>query len=145
MASDNRFKPLDELISLHGKIALVTGAASSIGRAIAYRFAEAGAKLYLIDINEQGIRKLAEELRDKFTADTEVFRVDLSSKEEIDTLWERLTGREPDILVNNAGIYVFRDFLEVDKGFLEKILNVNLNAAFWMCQYMIKRRKGKGG
>ncbi len=145
MSSDSMFKPLSELISLHNKIMLITGAASGIGKAIAYRSAEAGAKLYLVDIDGQGLRKLAKELRDMFSSEVEVFRVDLSSKEEIDALWEELAGREPDILVNNAGVYIFRDFLEVDEDFLEKILDVNLNAVFWMCQHMIKRRRGKGG
>ena len=75
----------------------------------------------------------------------EVFKVDLSRKEEIDHLWDSLKGREPDILVNNAGIYLFKDFLEVNEGFLEKVMGVNLMAVFWMCQHMIRARRGRGG
>jgi len=138
-------KPLVELISLKGKKSLVTGSASGIGRAIAVRLAEAGSDLYLVDIDEGSLRELREEIRGSYGVDAEVFRVDLSRKEEIDRLWSIIEGREPDVLVNNAGIYVFRDFLEVDEELLERTLSVNLKAVFWMCQHMIKQRQGRGG
>jgi len=48
-------KPLSELISLEGKRALITGSAVGIGRAMAYRFAEAGADLELVDMNKKGL------------------------------------------------------------------------------------------
>ena len=137
-------KPLNVLISLRSKKTLITGAASGIGEAIALRFAEAGAYLYLVDINEEGLRAVAGKVSE-LGVGAEVFKVDLSRKEEIDRLWVSLRGREPDILVNNAGIYLFKDFLEVNEGFLEKVINVNLTAVFWMCQHMIRSRKGRGG
>jgi len=130
---------------LRGKKALITGAASGIGEAIAYRFAEAGADLYLVDIDIEGLKRVKERIESAFGSKVEVFKVDLSSKEEIDNLWSELEGREPDILVNNAGIYVFKDFLEVDESLLDKVMKVNLYAVFWMCQHMISRRRGKGG
>ena len=138
-------KSIYDLISLKGKRVLITGAASGIGKAISYRLAEAGADLYLVDINEKDLIILKNELYEKYKVDVEEFIVDLSKKKNIDELWKMIEGREPDILVNNAGIYLFKDFIEVDERFLEKILNVNLNAVFWMCQYMIKTRKDKGG
>jgi 3-oxoacyl-[acyl-carrier protein] reductase len=137
-------KPLSELISLKGKRALVTGRAVGIGKAMAYRFAEAGADLELIDINKQGLTALEKELS-RFKVEINIHEVDLSQKEEIDILWERLNGKEPDILVNNAGLYPFKDFLKVDDAFLKKIMDINLNSAFWMCHHMTKRRLKGGG
>ncbi|MCD6235589.1 MAG: SDR family oxidoreductase [Thaumarchaeota archaeon] len=137
-------KPLSRLISLKGKRALITGAAAGIGEAITYRFAEAGADLELVDIDREGLENVGMEAS-KFGVKVNTHVVDLSKKKEIDALWEKLNGREPDILVNNAGTYPFKDFLEVDEEFLEKVLNVNLNSVFWMCQHMIKRRLKKGG
>lgn len=133
-----------ELLSLEGKTALITGAAAGIGEATAARLTELGAGLYLVDINEDGLRRVTELVR-REGGEAEYFIVDLSRKGDIDTLWGRLRGREPDILINNAGVYVFRDFLELDEETLRKTLAVNLEAVTWMCQHMIRSRMGKGG
>lgn len=94
--------PLNKLISLNGKTALITGSGAGIGKAIAYRFAEAGANLELVDIDEQALLNLKTHLG-RFNIKTNIHKVDPSSKREIDVLWEKLAGKEPDILVNNAG------------------------------------------
>jgi NAD(P)-dependent dehydrogenase (short-subunit alcohol dehydrogenase family) len=137
-------KPLSELISLKGKRALITGSALGIGKAMAHRFAEAGADLELVDINERGLRAVAGELS-KFGVEINIHKVDISRKEEIDALWERLKGKEPDILVNNAGIYPFKEFLAVDDAFFNKVMDINLKSVLLMCQHMIKRRLKRGG
>jgi len=136
--------PLSELISLKGKKALITGSALGIGKAMAYRFAEAGADLELVDMNERGLRTVAKELS-RFGVEINIHKVDLSSKEEIAALWEKLKGKGPDILVNNAGIYPFKNFLEVDDAFFSKVMDINLKSALLMCQHMIKSRLKKGG
>ena len=137
-------KPLSELISLKGKKALITGSALGIGKAMAYRFAEAGADLELVDINERGLKAVARELS-KPELEINIHKVDLSQAEEIDALWEELKGQEPDVLVNNAGIYPFKDFLEVDDAFFSKVMDINLKSVLLMCQHMIGRRLKKGG
>ncbi|MBI4285821.1 MAG: SDR family oxidoreductase [Chloroflexi bacterium] len=135
--------PLAELVSLKGKRSLITGAAAGIGKAIAYRFAEAGSTLDLVDINLEGLQRTRAEL----PPDTKVnlHQLDLCQRESIEALWDTLSGKEPDILVNNAGIYPFQNFLEVDDAFLQRIMDINLNCVFRMCQQMIRRRKGRGG
>lgn len=143
-SGEKKTKDLMELISLRGKIALVTGAASGIGRAIAHRFAEAGADLDLVDLDAEKLENTKKELA-KFNVKINVHKVDLSRKSEIDQLWRALEGKEPDILVNNAGIYPLRDFLELDEAFLQKVLDINLNSVLWMCQKMIKSRGKRGG
>jgi len=137
-------KPLSELISLQGKRALITGSAVGIGRAMAYRFAEAGADLELVDMNKRGLGLVRNELS-RLGSKIDIYKVDLSKEEEIGALWEELSGKEPDVLVNNAGIYPFKNFLEIDDAFLSKVLAINLRSALLMCQHMIKRRLKKGG
>ncbi len=78
---------LAELVSLSGKRALITGSGSGIGKAIAYRFAEAGASLQLVDIKEESLVAVKEELK-QFNMDISVHKVNLSKKEEIDSLWK---------------------------------------------------------
>ncbi len=144
MISGMSLPSLSDLVSLKGKTAIVTGAASGIGKATALRLAEAGASLQLLDIDYDGLVKVKDEVS-RYRVEAEIFKVDLSNKGEIDNFWNSIKGREPDILVNNAGIYVFKDFVDVDEMFLDKIMKVNLYSMFWMCQHMVKSRSGRGG
>lgn len=137
-------KPLSELVSLSGERALVTGSAMGIGRAVAFRLAEAGADLELVDVNEKKLNEVKADLS-MFNVEIGIHTIDLSKKEEIDVLWNELDGKEPSILVNNAGIYPFISFLKIDDDSLRKVLEINLNSVFWMCRYMIERRLKKGG
>jgi NAD(P)-dependent dehydrogenase (short-subunit alcohol dehydrogenase family) len=142
--SEKNLRPLGELISLKGKRALITGAAAGIGRAMAFRFAEAGSELDLVDINGGDLAVLEEELNGS-SAEIHTHIVDLSRKEEIDTLWMTLKREEPDILINNAGVYPIKNFVEVDEAFLNRVFSINFNSVFWMCQHMVKARKDDGG
>ncbi len=81
----------------------------------------------------------------EFGVDVNLHRVDLSRKVGVDALWEGLRGREPTVLVNNAGVYWFRDFTEVDEGFYEKVMAINIHSVFWMCQNFVRLRKEQGG
>jgi NAD(P)-dependent dehydrogenase (short-subunit alcohol dehydrogenase family) len=137
-------KTIAELIDLKGKTAIITGAANGIGEAISKRLAEAGSKLILIDIDQHKLEEFAGSLRGKgYTVD--YYLLDLSAKEGIDEFWRKIDGSNVDILVNNAGIYPFQNFMELDYLALEKVMQVNLYSVIWMCQNMIRYRKGKGG
>lgn len=135
---------LENLISLRGKRALITGAASGIGKAMASRFAEAGADLDLVDVNASALARVKESLV-AHGVGLRVHVVDLSQKDKIDGLWDALAGSEPDILVNNAGIYPFKKFLDADETFSRNVMEVNLFSVYWMCQRMIRQRGKRGG
>ncbi|MBN2073771.1 MAG: SDR family oxidoreductase [Actinobacteria bacterium] len=122
----------------------MSGAASGIGRAISYRFAEAGSDLILLDIDEKGLQKTLE-LLDIFKCDRQTFITDLSRKEEIDLFWEKIGEDAPDILINNAGIYPFKKYLKVDEIFYARTMEINLNSVFWMCQNFIRKKEKTGG
>lgn len=137
-------RPSTQLLSMSGRHILITGAASGIGKAMAARFADAGADLLLVDNDKILLEQTAKEL-DHTGTQIITCIVDLEHKAQIDRFWKDLQGEIPDTLINNAGCYPMQDYLEVTAGFLEKILRVNLEAAIWMCQHFIESRKGKGG
>jgi NAD(P)-dependent dehydrogenase (short-subunit alcohol dehydrogenase family) len=140
----NKAENVAHLLSLSGKRALITGAAAGIGRAIAAQFAQAGADLELADIAEAALQETVESLA-KYPVDATSHVIDVSNADQRKALWDGFADAVPDILVNNAGIYPFKDFLDVDKALYEKVLAVNLDAVYWMCQEMIGRRLKAGG
>ena len=134
-----------EAVSFTGKTVLITGASSGIGQATALRFAEAGARLYLLGPHADGLDQTV-----KMCAKTDcqhlVYEIDLSDKAKIDEFWDKIDDNDlPDVIVNNAGIYPIMDYLKVDEDFLKKILDTNMNSAFWMCQSYIEKRGKLGG
>ena len=135
---------LEQLITLKGKRALITGSAAGIGKAIAFRFAEAGAGLELVDIDPESLAATKNELAD-FETEARIHVVDVSNKKEIDKLWVTLDRDVPDILVNNAGIYPFKQFLDVDETLYHQVMETNLSSVYWMCQHMIRKRLRSGG
>ena len=88
----SELKTLSQLISLSGKIALITGSASGIGKAMACRFAEAGADLVLVDLDEERLKVTCGELS-KHNVKVSSHKVDLCKKAEIDALWNTLKGK----------------------------------------------------
>jgi 3-oxoacyl-[acyl-carrier protein] reductase len=130
---------LSDLLAFSGKSVLITGAAAGMGAATAKRFAEAGAKLLLLDIDEARLQAVQKTLM-QGEIEIDIYPIDLGNKEEIDRFWEDLDRDEPDILINNAGIFPFNDFLHTDEEFVQKVLDVNLLSVYWMCQYYIRRR-----
>ena len=135
---------INNLISLKGKTAIITGAGVGIGKAIAKIFAEAGADLILLDMNGEGLEKNKKELENSGCR-VDNYVVDVSEKKQIDDFWNGLGKKQPDILINNAGIYPFLDYLKIDEKSLARVMDVNLNSMFWMCQHFVRLKGKKGG
>lgn len=114
---------------LRGKWALVTGAASGIGRAIAVQLAEEGMRLYLIDVDQVGLARVAMELRSKSVEVVER-RCDLTSPAEVsDAAADALQcSGGIDLLVNNAGITYYGRTTEMSAEHWDRLMAVNLHA-----------------
>lgn len=137
---------LQQLFSLDGNIALVTGASGGIGSALAHGLAMAGASVAL---NGRSRDKLSE-VREQITAaggTADVFPADLSKLEEIPRLVSAVVehfGRL-DVLVNCAGINQRQPILEVTPETYEAISNLNLRAAYFLSQAALPRIAEQGG
>ena len=80
---------MEKLFNLDGKLSIVTGAASGLGKAIATGLAECGSDVIIVDRNGEGLMNTEEELK-KFGKEIINFKTDLSSLEDIDKLFEKV-------------------------------------------------------
>lgn len=119
--------------SLANKSALITGAAGGLGKAIAEKFLKAGAKVLIVDINEDRLKSASEEL--SAHGEVHVIKADItqeeSVKEVINAAVAKLGGL--DVLVNNAGIMDHFDPVgTLEKGLWDRVIAVNLTAPMLM-------------
>jgi 2-deoxy-D-gluconate 3-dehydrogenase len=122
---------IPDLFRLDGKIALVTGAATGLGAAIAIGLAQAGATVAC-----HGNRRAAEQTAEEIGGDSAAFQADLSSTSGAQQLFSEVTARfgHLDILVNNAGM-ILRDAAEdFTLEAWQQVLQVNLTSVFQLCQ-----------
>jgi NAD(P)-dependent dehydrogenase (short-subunit alcohol dehydrogenase family) len=131
---------------LHGKVCVITGAASGIGRATAERFAAEGARLVLADIQEAPLLALAETLR---TSGTDVAAVigDVSLVDDARAMIQAALDRfgTLDILVANAGIIPLGDILESDVAIWDQVMAVDGRGMWLTCKYAIEAMQETGG
>lgn len=124
--------------SLNGKVAVVTGAGSGIGRAIALRLAEDTARIAIFDINLEGAEETAKQIRD--AGGTAIaLNVDCSDKAAIKAAADRIRQELGPIaiLVNNAGIAPFTPFLETEDDLFDKCVRINLRGPWLMTKELL--------
>lgn len=133
-------------MSLDGSVALVTGAANGIGRAIALRLARDGADVGLADLDENGLSALAAEIH-KLGRRSVICRTDVSDRDQVQSAVEvtadQLGGFH--IMVNNAGIVHVESLLDIEPASAEKILRVNLLGVLWGIQSAARMFRLRGG
>lgn len=125
-------------MEFQGKIALVTGGASGIGKATVMELARNGALVICADINETTGRALVEEAgRSKLNVEYEP--IDMTDSASVRRCAAAVTARHPkiDILVNAAGFSVFHPFLETPPDYLDKVIAGNLTGALHLTQALL--------
>ncbi|KAI2793550.1 4-formylbenzenesulfonate dehydrogenase TsaC1/TsaC2 [Penicillium oxalicum] len=131
---------------LQGKVAIVTGAGSGFGAAIARRYGEEGAKVLVADINVQG----GEQVAAQNSSDLKFQRMDVTRRED----WEAIVDRafsefgRLDIVVNNAGTsYRNKPTVEVTEDEWERVFNVNVKSIYLAANVVMPKfiEQGQGG
>ena len=135
------------MTKIRGSRALITGAASGIGRLLATEMGKAGASLVLWDIDARGLSEARDELRGA-GCDADIYVCDLTRRDDIESVAAETLDRSGpvDILVNNAGIVSGKTLLEISPAEIERTFQVNALALFWTAKAflpgMLERNSG---
>jgi meso-butanediol dehydrogenase/(S,S)-butanediol dehydrogenase/diacetyl reductase len=127
---------------LKNKRVLITGGAGGIGSATAKRFLEEGSRVFILDQDAEAcelIRKDLPSLEATLTADVSKVNELEKAFSDLDNICQGL-----DILINNAGISIRHNFLDIKPEEWTRVIDINLNGAFYVAQAAAKRMKAQG-
>jgi hypothetical protein len=134
-------------MKLKDRVAIVTGAAKGIGWGIAKIFVQEGAKVVIVDWDEENGEKTTKELR-KAGGDCSFSKCDVSNEEQVNAMVRKAmdTYGRIDILVNNAGVGVYKSFTDATMADWDRALNVNLKGQVLCSRAVVPhmRTLGKG-
>ena len=133
-------------MDLKGKVALITGASSGIGRDIAIGLAKEGCKLVIVGTSENRLKEVENEIK-KNRSQVLLLIADLNRKESIDLIIKETLKvfKKINIIINNAGVLFDSDFLDITEEQWDITLNVNLKAAFLLSQKVLSIMKEQNG
>jgi NAD(P)-dependent dehydrogenase (short-subunit alcohol dehydrogenase family) len=133
-------------MKLAGKVALVTGGAAGIGRAIALRFAREGAAVAIVDVDEPGARAVATEIEGA-GGRALALRGDVAREADVAAAVAATVDRlgALDVLVNNAGVNVMKTAETASEADWSRALDVDLKGAWLGCKHALPHLKRRGG
>ena len=134
----------DQLFSLSGKTAVVTGGASGIGQSISQLFARRGATVIVLDMNEEAANDLTERLKAEGHNVIAVL-CDVSSSESVEEAFQYLPTGQLDILINNAGVAHVGNIEQTTREDFDRIYDINVKGVFNCSKVAIPLMKEQGG
>ncbi len=129
------------MFSLKGKSAVITGGGSGIGKAISMLFAKQGAKVYILELNEESAQQTVEEI--KAFGEAQAFSCDVSKQDQVLATFAKM--EKVDILVNNAGIAHVGNLEKTAEADFERVYQVNVKGAYNCLYAAIPMMKKSGG
>lgn len=139
-------RPITDLISLQGRVAVITGGASGIGLGVAFRLAEAGARVALLDIDDDRGREASNDLA-KAGHNADYYHCDVTSGTQCKEVTERIMADlgQIDILFNNAGVAIRKNTVELAEEEWDLALNVSLKGTYLLSHHVIPHMIEGGG
>ena len=134
-------------MKLKDKVAIVTGAGTGIGRAIALAYVQEGASVVLVGRTQETLAKVAEEVV-ALGGEALVVRASVSKPPDVRRVVEETLARfgKIQILVNNAGVFIYKGFLDLSLKDWDDTIDTNLKGIFLCCQAvlpgMVKQKQG---
>ncbi|PWT77443.1 MAG: short-chain dehydrogenase [Bacteroidetes bacterium] len=134
------------MFSLQGKTALITGAASGIGRAIAHEFAKQGSRVYIMDNDEKGGSGVEAEIK-KEGGKAEFKKCNVAIQKEVEQVIQQIIGATGyiHILVNNAGIAHVGNLENTKESDFDRLMEVNVKGMYNCLHAVIPNMKKAGG
>ncbi len=137
-----------DLFKLDNKLAVVTGAAQGLGKAMAEAMADCGADIAVLDLNEDKASETAKYIEETYGVKSRAFQVNVADAEAcqkaVDKVYEE--WGHIDILLNNAGICINEDAENVPLDSWHKVIDINMNGVWYMSQavgrIMIEQKYG---
>lgn len=126
-----------------GKVVIVTGAASGVGRATSRQMLDGGAQVFGVDVDAEGLDALASELDAEFTAGVYDIRTREACHDAVSAAVHTYGGL--DVLANVAGVARSHHVADVDEDVWALIMDVNVTGMFWMTQAAIPHLLERGG
>lgn len=136
----------DNLFSIRGKVALVTGGSRGIGEMIAAGFVAAGAKVYISSRKADACEATAQRISQQYGGSCIALPADLSRMDGVHSVAERLAALEPklDILVNNAGAAWGAPIEQFPEVGWDKVMDTNVKAVFFLTQQLLPLLRAAG-
>ena len=133
--------PANDLFSLDGDVAVVVGGGGVLAGAMAEGMAQAGARIAIADVSEEGATARANSITSTYSREAIGIRCDATSKADLQTVLDTVLQRfgKVDILINAAGVNSPTPFFEITEAEWHRILDIDLKSVFLACQVFGKQ------
>ncbi|MGA9433466.1 MAG: SDR family oxidoreductase, partial [Roseobacter sp.] len=129
-----------------GKTAVITGGAAGIGRASSLMFAREGARVVIIDINEEAANETVEMIRQE-GGTAHFFKADVSKSAQVDAAFDAIRSDVGayEILFNHAGTIIVKPLHETTEDDYDRLMDINVRSAFLVCRRALPEMVANGG
>ena len=135
--------------NLKGKVAIITGSASGIGKTIAEKFARHGANVVIADLNLAAAIQVANDIKSTSGNDTQALEMDVTNEAVVNTGIEEVIKKfgKIDVLISNAGIQTISPIVDFPFDKWKRLIDIHVNGAFLTTKACMKKmiEKGNGG